>query len=92
MEGIRETPMFYKTYSSTRRKGYKISMKTFMGEIRKTLSERFGYESHNIGEVGARMPMAFKIESEQDYQLWFSQIAAKNLLCFCLFFFLIKTY
>lgn len=56
--------MTYKIYSSTRRKGYKLSMKTFMGESQKTLSERFGYDSHHIGEVGARMPMAFKTEFE----------------------------
>ena len=69
MGGIRETPMTYKTCSSTRRKRYKISMKTVVGEIRKTLSERSGYGNHHIGEVGARMPIAFKIEFERDYRL-----------------------
>lgn len=44
-------------------------MKTFMGEIRKTLFERFDYDSHHIGKVGARMSMAFKIEFEWDYRL-----------------------
>ena len=40
-----------------------------MGEIRKTLSEKFGYESHHTGEEGARMPMNFKVDLEQDYRL-----------------------
>lgn len=35
-------------------------MKTFMGDIRKTLSERFGYESHHTGEVGGGMLIAFQ--------------------------------
>lgn len=31
-----------------------------MGYIRKTLSERFGYESHHTGEVGGGMLIIFK--------------------------------
>lgn len=61
--------MTYKIYPSTRRKGYKLSMKIFMGESQKTVPERFGCDSHHIGEVGTRMPMAFKTEFEQAYRL-----------------------
>lgn len=39
-------------------------MKTFMGDIRKTLSERYGYESQHVGEVGARTPTTVKIWKE----------------------------
>lgn len=52
-------------------------MKTFMGDIRKTLSERFGYESHHVGEIGGGMLMAFE---------------QKNPLLFITIFVKIKTY
>lgn len=35
-------------------------MKTPKGHIRKTLSERFGFESHHAGEVGGGMIITFK--------------------------------
>lgn len=44
-------------------------MKTFMREIRKTLSEGYGYESQHIGEVGARTPTTVKIQFGRNYPL-----------------------
>lgn len=53
-------------------------MKTFMGDIRKTLSERFGYESHYTGEVGGGMLITFKKKNPSYIYDYF--LKSKNIL------------
>lgn len=53
-------------------------MKTFMGDIRKTLSERFGYKSHHTEEVGGGMLIAFKQKNPSEINDYF--LKNKNIV------------